>query len=64
MEAKVDPLSEPIPQPTRRGKEARPHQPCFDLRGYLYHITGVDLTQIDSIDVKIAQTVISEVGLA
>jgi len=29
----------------------------------LYRITGVDLTQIDSIDVKIAQTVISEVGL-
>ena len=63
MEAKVDPLREPIPQPPRRGKGARPHQPRFDLRGHLYRITGVDLTQIDSIDVKIAQTVISEVGL-
>jgi hypothetical protein len=62
MEAKVDPLSEPIPQPTDRGKGARPRQPRFDLRGHLYRITGVDLTQIDSIDVQIAQTVISEVG--
>jgi transposase len=63
MEAKVDPASDPIPEPTRRGKGSRPHQPHFDLRGHLYRVTGVDLTQIDSIDVRIAQTVISEVGL-
>src|SRR5260370_28154322 len=63
MEAKVDPASEPIPEPSRRGKGSRPRQPHFDLRGHLYRITGVDLTQIDSIDVRIAQTVISEVGL-
>src|SRR5258708_9754232 len=52
-----------MPEPTRRGKGSRPRQPHFDLRGHLYRITGVDLTQIDSIDVRIAQTVISEVGL-
>jgi transposase len=63
MEAKVDPASDPIPEPSRRGKGSRPRQPHFDLRGHLYRITGVDLTQIDSIDVRIAQTVISEVGL-
>ena len=63
MEAKVDPVSDPIPEPARRGKGSRPRQPHFDLRGHLYRITGVDLTQIDSIDVRIAQTVISEVGL-
>jgi transposase len=63
MEDKVDPASDPIPEPTRRGKGSRPRQPHFDLRGHLYRITGVDLTQIDSIDVRIAQTVISEVGL-
>jgi len=56
MEAKVDPASDPIPEPTRRGKGSRPRQPHFDLRGHLYRITGVDLTQIDSIDVRIAQT--------
>jgi transposase len=63
MEAKVDPASDPIPKPTRRGKGSRRRPPHFDLRGHLYRITGVDLTQIDSIDVRIAQTVISEVGL-
>lgn len=33
MEAKVDPASDPIPQPTRRGKGSRPRQPHFDLAG-------------------------------
>jgi transposase len=63
MEAKVDNASDPIPAPTRGGKGSRPRPPHFDLRGHLYRITGVDLTQLDSIDVQIAQTVISEVGL-
>jgi transposase len=40
-----------------------PRQPRFELRGHLYRITSVDLTQIDSIDVQVAQTVISEVGV-
>ncbi len=48
VEAKVDPASDPIPEPTRRGKGSRPRQPHFDLRGHLYRITGVDLTQIDN----------------
>src|SRR5260370_34412471 len=63
MEAKIDPASDPIPEPSRRGKGSCPRQPHFDLRGHLYRITGADLTQIDSIDVRIAQTVISGVGL-
>jgi hypothetical protein len=45
------------------GKEHAPRQPRFDLGGHLYRITGLDLTQIDSIDVQIEQTVISEVRL-
>ncbi len=42
---------------------------CLELvltqsaRGNLYRITGVDLTQIDSLDVGIAQTLMSGVGL-
>jgi transposase len=62
MESKIDPLSEPIPEP-RRGKDARGHQSGFDLRGQLYRITGVDLTRIDGIEVQTAQTIISEVGV-
>jgi len=35
----------------------------FDARSYLYRVTGVDLTQIDSIEVNTALTVIGEIGL-
>ena len=49
-------------RPTRRRK-AGSHTPQFDLGRELYRISGVDLTRIDGIDVGVAQTVISEVGL-
>jgi transposase len=61
MEAKADP-AQPVPEP-RRMRRARQHEPRFDLRGQLYRISGVDLTQIDGVSVQTAQTVISEVGL-
>jgi transposase len=48
---------------TQRGKKARGNRPQFDLRSELSRISGVDLTRIDSINVLVAQTVISEVGL-
>src|SRR5713101_2748838 len=48
---------------THRGKKAPGNRPQFDLRSELYRISGVDLTRIDSINVLVAQTVISEVGL-
>jgi transposase len=50
------------PEP-RRMRWPRKHEPRFDLRGQLFRITGVDLTQIDGVDVQTAQTVISEVGV-
>ena len=62
MEPRIDPMSEPIPEP-RRGIDARGHQSGFDLRGQLYHITGVDLTRIDGIEVQHAQTIVSAVGV-
>jgi transposase len=62
MTAKVDVQAQPMPE-ARRRKYPRRHQPRFDLRGQLYRVTGVDLTQIDGIDVQTAQTLISEVGV-
>jgi hypothetical protein len=62
MTAKVDVQAQPMPK-ARRAKYPRRHQPRFDLRGQLYRVTGVDLTQIDGIDVQTAQTLISEVGV-
>jgi transposase len=42
---------------------SRKRQPGFDLRGALYRLIGVDLTQVDGLDVQTIQTVISEVGI-
>ena len=58
----------PTPAPNRRSgpkrrRKAGSHAPQFDLGGELHRISGVDLTRIDGIDVGVAQTVISEVGL-
>ena len=52
--------------PPRRGGHERSHRkqmPGLDLGAQLYRIAGVDLTQIDGIQVQTAQTVISEVGV-
>lgn len=48
--------------PKRRQKRDG-HVPQFDLGSELSRISGVDLTRIDGIDVMVAQTIISEVGL-
>jgi hypothetical protein len=49
--------------PRPKGKRARGNAPKFDLRTELYRITGVDWTQVDGIDVQVAQSVIAEVGV-
>ena len=59
--AKVDLQSQPI-GPRPKGKRAQGNAPKFDLRTELYRLTGVDWSQVDGIDVQVAQTVIAEVG--
>jgi transposase len=65
-------LTDPVASPAapghahprvKRRRKAGSHTPQFDLGRELHRITGVDLTRIDGIDVSVAQTVISEVGL-
>ena len=51
------------PPRARPYRKPRPHAPPFDLGQELARISGVDLTRIDGIDVGVAQTLISEVGL-
>ena len=55
----------PPPQAETKRKRIKPakNAPRFDLRSELQRITGVDLTRIDGIDVMVAQTLLSEVGL-
>lgn len=62
MESKVDLKMQPI-GPRPKGKRARGNAPqIFDLRTELYRLTGVDWSQVDGMDVQVAQTVIAEVG--
>jgi transposase len=62
MQAKVDLTAQPL-GPRPKGKRARGNAPQFDLRTELYRISGVDWTQVDGIDVQVAQSVIAEVGV-
>lgn len=58
----LDVQAQPLAPPKRRPRR-QASQPDYDLRTYLYQICGVDLTQIDGIEVLTAQTIISEIGL-
>src|SRR6201982_1991753 len=53
-----------LPEEKRKGRrrKKRGNAPQFDLRGGLFRMSGTDLTQIDSIDVMTATTILSEVG--
>jgi transposase len=60
LEQKADP--EELPEVSRN---KRPHGNVpenLDLRDELYRVTGVDLIQIDGINVLTAQTIVAEVG--
>jgi transposase len=60
-----NPVLPPSPKGEIKKKRKKPTQnaPAFDLRHELERISGVDLTRIDGIEVMVAQTVLSEVGL-
>ena len=54
-----------LPEETRKVRlqqKKRSNKPKFDLRAELFRMTGTDLTQIDSIDVRTAMTILSEAG--
>ncbi|MEZ4862941.1 MAG: IS110 family transposase [Caldilineaceae bacterium] len=53
----------PLPPPRIRERPGKGNTPTFDLRLHLYQIAGVDLTQIDGVNVLTAQKMISEIGL-
>jgi len=61
----ADPVPAQPAEETVNRKKAKPakNAPRFDLSSELQRITGVDLTRIDGIDIMVAQTLVSEVGL-
>jgi hypothetical protein len=63
FDSKIDGQTNPAPTAKPRSKQARRHEPHFDLHTQLYRISGVDLTRIDGIEVLTAQTLIAEIGL-
>src|SRR4030095_714398 len=62
LESKIDVEAHPIP-PARAKKKNRRNDPGFDCRREAYRISGVDLTQIDSISESAALTIWSEIGI-
>ena len=63
LASKVDLQTQPLGPRPKGKKAAQGNAPKFDLRSELYRITGVDWTQLNGIDVQVAQTVIAEVGV-
>lgn len=58
----LDLTDNPVP-PAQRPPRRDYTLPDFDLRTYLYQLSGVDLTQIGGINVLTAQTILAEIGL-
>jgi len=58
----VDLAEHPLPAATKRQRPGKGNRPTFDLRQALYQVAGTDLTQIDGVNVLVAQTIITEVG--
>lgn len=52
----------PSAKQSRRSKTPKKNRLGFDLAAELHRTMGVDLTSIDSIDVKVAQVIFSEIG--
>jgi hypothetical protein len=65
LHALVDTVPPPMKEalPPKKNKKQNKNNPHFHLSDELQRITGMDLTRIDGVDVIVAQTVISEVGL-
>jgi transposase len=65
LRAFSDSIPAPVKEalPTKKKKKQNKNNPHSHLADELQRITGVDLTRIDGVDVMVAQTVISEVGL-
>ena len=61
FEPQVDLMEKPL-KPSKKNRRKNKNVPEYDLRTYLYQMTGVDLTAIDGLDVLTVQTIISEVG--
>jgi transposase len=61
LAAQAEDPAAPLP-PRRTKAQPRSKEPRFDIRGYLYRLTGTDLSQIDGIGPYQALRLVSEIG--
>lgn len=54
--------TKPLP-PSRKKNTHSKNKPEYDLRSHLYHLCGVDLTQIDGLNTSTVQTILMETGV-
>lgn len=62
FDSKVDLSQHPVPANGKQSRKRRGNEPAFDLRSHLYRISGVDLTQVDGLNLCTVQTIFSEIG--
>ena len=62
LPAAAEAEASPPPRTKTRVDQKQHNDPAFDLRGELYRVVGVDLTDIPGINAVTAQTIISEMG--
>jgi transposase len=61
LTATAAPPAEALPAP-RTSARPRGHEPTFEMRTPLHHLTGVDLTQIDGLGPYTVMKLVSEIG--
>ena len=64
FEPQVDIEERPLPPSRKKRRKPKDNEPEFDLRLYLYQMAGVDLTEIDGVNVLTAQVVLSEISFS
>jgi transposase len=64
FEPQVDIIVNPLPpSDSQASRRKKANYPSYDLRSYLYQMSGVDLTSIPGIDVLLIQEILAEIGL-
>jgi len=62
FQSRIDPQLQPVPARTTSHVRPQRNEPSFNLRGELYRILGVDLTQVPGLQCLTVHTCLSEVG--
>ncbi len=62
FDARIDPAAHPLPPATTSHRKPQGNEPPFDLRGELYRLLGLDLTQVPGLNTSTVYTLFAEVG--